>query len=58
MFHIYGIEVFEKRSFPADRVYDATGRPELRVITCGGSFSKAGGYAGNVVVFARLSEVR
>lgn len=34
------------------------GAPELRVITCGGGFSKQHGYDGNVVVFARLAEVR
>jgi LPXTG-site transpeptidase (sortase) family protein len=56
VFSIYGIEVFEKRDFPADRVYSDTGRPELRVITCGGGFSKAAGYTGNVVVFAKLIE--
>ncbi|NEE61390.1 class F sortase, partial [Streptomyces sp. SID8455] len=35
-----------------------TGHAELRVITCGGGYSKAGGYDGNVVVFARLVETR
>ncbi|MGW0822867.1 class F sortase [Streptomyces sp. NPDC002845] len=58
VFEIYGIEVFEKHSFPGDRVYGNTGVPELRVITCGGGFSKQNGYAGNVVVFAHLVEVR
>jgi len=58
VFEVYGIEVFEKAAFPGSRVYGNTGTPELRVITCGGAFSKAGGYAGNVVVFARLTEVR
>ncbi|MEU6357852.1 class F sortase [Streptomyces sp. NPDC047072] len=58
IFEIYGIEVFEKANFPGDRVYGSKGTPELRVITCGGGFSKQTGYAGNVVVFARLAEVR
>ncbi|MEX3104122.1 class F sortase [Streptomyces sp. V2] len=58
VFEIYGIEVFEKKNFPGDRVYASKGAPELRVITCGGGFSKAHGYAGNVVVFARLTGVR
>jgi hypothetical protein len=57
-FEIYGIDVFEKSSFPGDRVYGNKGTPELRVITCGGGFSKQHGYDGNVVVFARLVEVR
>jgi len=58
VFEIYGIEVFAKNNFPGDRVYGSKGDPELRVITCGGGFSKQHGYDGNVVVFARLVEVR
>ncbi|MET9385530.1 class F sortase [Streptomyces sp. NPDC002928] len=58
VFDIYGIEVFAKSNFPSDRVYASKGTPELRVITCGGGFSKQHGYDGNVVVFARLVEVR
>ncbi|MFI5793053.1 class F sortase [Streptomyces sp. NPDC051677] len=58
VFEVYGIEVFEKNNFPGDRVYASKGSPELRVITCGGGFSKAKGYDGNVVAFARLVEVR
>ncbi|GAA1886237.1 class F sortase [Streptomyces durmitorensis] len=58
VFEIYGIEVFEKNNFPGSRVYSDKGAPELRVITCGGGFSKQAGYDGNVVVFARLVDVR
>ncbi|MGV9559249.1 class F sortase [Streptomyces sp. NPDC003401] len=58
VFEVYGVEVFAKDDFPGDRVYASKGAPELRVITCGGGFSKANGYDGNVVVFARLVEVR
>lgn len=56
IFDIYGIEVFAKNNFPSARVYGDVGRPELRVITCGGGFTKHSGYDGNVVVFARLSK--
>ncbi|MGW4564912.1 class F sortase [Streptomyces sp. NPDC004561] len=57
VFEVYGVEVFSKASFPGDRVYGSKGTPELRVITCGGGFSKQNGYDGNVVVFARLVAV-
>ncbi|MEU0005276.1 class F sortase [Streptomyces sp. NPDC006314] len=57
VFEIYGVEVFEKSNFPGDRVYGSKGTPELRVITCGGGFSKQNGYDGNVVAFARLTTV-
>ncbi|AWZ07773.1 MULTISPECIES: class F sortase [unclassified Streptomyces] len=58
VFEVYGVEVFAKNAFPGARVYGDTGQPELRVITCGGGYSKAGGYDGNVVVFARMVEAR
>lgn len=58
VFEIYGVEVFQKNAFPGDRVYGNAGVPELRVITCGGGFSQRHGYAGNVVVFARMVDVR
>ncbi|MCT7356970.1 class F sortase [Streptomyces sp. 15-116A] len=58
VFEIYGVEVFAKNSFPGERVYASKGAAEVRVITCGGGFSPQDGYDGNVVVFARLVEVR
>ncbi|RSS58402.1 class F sortase [Streptomyces sp. WAC06614] len=58
VFEVYGVEVFSKDAFPGARVYGDTGHPELRVITCGGGYSKAKGYDGNVVVFARMVEAR
>ncbi|MGR8007080.1 class F sortase [Streptomyces hypolithicus] len=58
VFEVYGVEVFSKEDFPGPRVYGDTGHPELRVLTCGGGYSKAGGYDGNVVVFARMVATR
>lgn len=58
VFEVYGVEVLGQKDFPGDRVYASKGAPELRVITCGGDYSRRGGYDGNVVVFARLAGVR
>ncbi|NEB77947.1 class F sortase [Streptomyces sp. SID14478] len=58
VFEVYGIDVYEKANFPGKKVYGSNGTPELRVITCGGGFSKQSGYDGNVVAFARLVSVR
>ncbi|MFD7535426.1 class F sortase [Streptomyces sp. NPDC059819] len=58
VFEVYGVEVFDKATFPGTRVYGDTGHPELRVITCGGGFSRGRGYDGNVVAFARLVSVK
>ncbi|MEU6704942.1 class F sortase [Streptomyces wuyuanensis] len=58
VFEVYGVEVFSKNNFPGARVYGDTGSPELRVITCGGGYSRGTGYDGNVVVFARMVATR
>ncbi|WP_436788295.1 class F sortase [Yinghuangia sp. YIM S10712] len=55
VFTVYGVQVFSKKEFPAERVYGGTGVPELRVITCGGTYDKDDGYSGNVVAFARFT---
>ncbi|MFI1018514.1 class F sortase [Streptomyces sp. NPDC020965] len=54
VFEVYGVEVYAKENIPAAQVYGDTGHAELRVITCGGGYSKAHGYDANVVVFARM----
>ncbi|WP_261992016.1 class F sortase [Streptomyces sp. MS191] len=58
VFSVYGVEVVPQEGFPAERVYRPAAAPELRVLTCGGRFREGTGYDGNVVVFARLAEVR
>ncbi|MDX3311159.1 class F sortase [Streptomyces sp. ME08-AFT2] len=55
VFTVDAVEVYPARDFPDAKVYGAASRPELRVITCGGGYSKATGYQGNVVVFAHLT---
>ncbi|MEU7033232.1 class F sortase [Streptomyces sp. NPDC046237] len=58
VFSVYGVEVVPKDDFPAERIYRPSPHPELRLLTCGGGFSRQKGYDGNVVVSARLVEVR
>ncbi|MEU7010077.1 class F sortase [Streptomyces sp. NPDC046332] len=58
VFSVYGVEVVPKDDFPAERIYRTSLHPELRLLTCGGGFSRQKGYDGNVVVSARLVEVR
>ncbi|BCL19451.1 hypothetical protein GCM10017668_12940 [Streptomyces tuirus] len=52
------VKSYEKAHFPSQEVYGARGRPELRLITCGGSYDRRKGYSGNVVVFAHLTGIR
>lgn len=55
VFVVTEVGTYGKNAFPTERVYGATERPELRLITCGGSFDAASGhYRDNVVVWAEL----
>lgn len=55
-FVVQRVGVYPKGAFPTAEVYDPTERPELRLITCGGTFDRARGhYRDNVVVWATLS---
>ncbi|MFC5899165.1 class F sortase [Streptomyces zhihengii] len=58
VFTVDKVRTFTKEKFPDKQVYGSTGRPELRLLTCGGSFDKKRGYSANVVVFAHLTDVR
>ncbi|MER8224909.1 hypothetical protein ABTZ58_30930 [Streptomyces sp. NPDC094143] len=52
------ITSYEKPHFPRQEVYGARGRPESRLITCGGTYDRRKGYSGSVVVFAHLTGIR
>ena len=47
---------FAKSRFPTAAVYGATDRPELRLVTCGGTFNRStGSYDSNLVVWAKVA---
>lgn len=49
-------ESFPKSNFPTDHVYGWTPRPELRLITCDGTFDrKARSYRSNLIVWADVA---
>ncbi|MFF5897693.1 class F sortase [Streptomyces argenteolus] len=58
VFTVYAIEVYRKKDFPDQKVYGPSAGPELRVITCGGDYTRKSGYQDNVVVFASLTSAR
>ncbi|MFE5631049.1 class F sortase [Streptomyces sp. NPDC056543] len=58
VFTVDAVEEHEKGRFPDEKVYGDTGRPELRLITCGGAWSKDTGYRANTVVYATLTATR
>jgi len=52
-FAVRRVERHPQTAFPSERVYGGSGRPELRLITCGGDYDRSrGGYQDNVIVFA------
>lgn len=58
VYAVDAIKSYEKDGFPNREVYGDRGRPELRLITCGGDYDRRTGYSGNLVVFAHLVETR
>jgi sortase (surface protein transpeptidase) len=58
VFSVDKVAKFAKDKFPNDQVYGATSRPELRLMTCGGRYTKKNGYSANVVVFAHLTAIK
>jgi hypothetical protein len=52
-FRVVASERYPKNQFPTERVYRPTPVPELRLITCGGTFDRSRrSYADNIVVYA------
>ncbi|GGQ22872.1 class F sortase [Streptomyces roseolilacinus] len=56
VFTVDRVRTYDKANFPDREVYGPAGRPELRLLTCGGAFDPRQGYAANVVVFAHLTD--
>jgi hypothetical protein len=59
VFQVTSVSRYDKEHLPVDRVYGDFGRPNLRLITCGGRWvGGRTGYADNIVVFASLVSAR
>ncbi|WP_037628531.1 class F sortase [Streptomyces aureus] len=58
VYTVYAVRTYAKAHFPDQEVYGNRGRPELRLITCGGAYDHTTGYAANVIAFAHLTEIR
>jgi sortase (surface protein transpeptidase) len=57
VFGVTSVQMYKKDDFPTMAVYGPTPDPELRLITCGGTFDpQLGSYLSNVVVYA--TEIR
>ena len=59
VFTVDAVEAYDTRAFPDAKVYGASTRAELRLITCGSELGKRhGARPGNVVVYAHLTRVQ
>ena len=47
------IRVISKQDLDLREVFKRDGEPLLRILTCGGTYRRSGGYQANVVVTAR-----
>ncbi|MFE0460968.1 class F sortase [Kitasatospora sp. NPDC058965] len=54
-FVVDAVAVYDRSAFPDRKVYGRAPDPQLRLITCGGQYTKGSGYQGNLVVFAHLT---
>jgi LPXTG-site transpeptidase (sortase) family protein len=53
VFRVTAVRQFSKDSFPTSAVYGPTPDPEVRLITCGGTFDpQLGSYLSNTIVYA------
>ncbi|MCT9089479.1 class F sortase [Streptomyces sp. ASQP_92] len=52
-FTVRALEQVDKKTFPTQKVYGDTDRPELRIITCGGELT-GGHRPDNIIVYADL----
>jgi sortase (surface protein transpeptidase) len=58
VFRVTAREQYDKDAFPTDKVYGTTTSPQLRLITCGGTFDwNTRHYNDNVVVYADLQSI-
>ncbi|MEU0431721.1 class F sortase [Streptomyces sp. NPDC006290] len=58
VYTVDAVRTYAKAQFPDQEVYGDRGRPELRLITCGGAYDRRTGYAANLIAFAHLTAVR
>jgi LPXTG-site transpeptidase (sortase) family protein len=59
LFKVDGVKTYRKSNFPTQLVYGPSAKPQLRLVTCGGPWSKQNSYRDNTIVFAsRVSAAR
>ena len=52
-FRVSSVRLISKQDLDLREVFNREGEPLLRIITCGGTYRRSGGYQANVVVTAR-----
>ncbi|MEU0023569.1 class F sortase [Streptomyces rochei] len=54
-FTVDSVTQVPKKRFPSRAVYGPTRTAQLRLITCGGTYTEDGGYDSNIIVFAHYT---
>lgn len=54
-YRVDGVKAYPKAKFPTDLVYGGSNKSTLRLVTCGGPWSKTTSYRDNIIVFATQS---
>ena len=55
VFSVSSVHQYSKGGFPTEKVYGPAPTPQLRLITCGGTFDpQTGHYLSNIVVYATM----
>ncbi|WP_078949465.1 class F sortase [Streptomyces mutabilis] len=57
-FTVDSVTQVPKDRFPTETVYGPTRTAQLRLITCGGTYTESGGYDSNIIVFAHYTGAR
>jgi LPXTG-site transpeptidase (sortase) family protein len=52
-YRVSSVRLISKQDLDLREVFNREGEPLLRILTCGGTYSRSGGYQANVVVTAR-----
>lgn len=52
-FRVTAVQLINKQNLDLREVFKRAGEPVLRILTCGGTYRRSGGYQANVIVSAR-----
>jgi hypothetical protein len=55
VYRVDGVALHPRDELPSEQIYGPADRPELRLITCGGTYKEGTGWSSNIVLYAHMS---